>query len=120
MRVDSARRLDAWLRPARDGEAVVLLGDFNAYAQEDPLRVLREAGWVDPFAHAANLADEYSFVFDGASGRLDHVLLNPTAAARLGAAAHWHSSADEPPSAASDASAYGASDHDPLVIGLDP
>jgi predicted extracellular nuclease len=124
MRVDAARRIDAWLRgdPTRSqADRIVLLGDFNAYSQEDPLRLLREAGWVDPFADDA--APDYSFVFGGASGRLDHVLLSPAAAPALRGAAHWHNNADEPAAAraeaGTDASAYGASDHDPLVIGGD-
>ena len=64
-----------------------------------------------------------SFVFGGESGRLDHVFLSPGAAALLRGAAHWHNNADEPAASAyeagTDLSAYGASDHDPLVIGGD-
>jgi predicted extracellular nuclease len=125
-RVETARRLDAWLRtdPTRShSERVVLLGDFNAYGREDPLRVLHEAGWVDAFARFPEPGLAYSFVFDGAAGRLDHALLSPAAAALLRGAAHWHNNADEPDSAryeaGTDTSPYGASDHDPLVIGLD-
>ena len=126
-RVESARRLDAWLRtdPTRSGsDRTVLLGDFNAYAREDPLRVLHDAGWIDAFARFPEAGPAYSFVFGGEAGRLDHALLSPGAAAILRGAAHWHSNADEPAAsdyrAGIDASAYGASDHDPLVIGLDP
>jgi predicted extracellular nuclease len=126
-RVDSARRLVDWLRtdPTRSGsDRTVLLGDFNAYAQEEPLRVLHDAGFVDAFARFPEAGPSYSFVFGGQAGRLDHALLSPAAAARLRGAAHWHSNADEPAAsdyrAGTDASAYGASDHDPLVIGLDP
>jgi predicted extracellular nuclease len=126
LRVASARRLDAWLRtdPTRSGsDRIVLLGDFNAYAQEDPLRVLREAGWVDAFDRFPEPGLAYSFVFDGAAGRLDHALLSPAAAARLRGAAPWHNNADEPDASryesGRDATPYGASDHDPLVIGLD-
>jgi predicted extracellular nuclease len=126
VRVDSARRIDAWLRTDPTGahsDRTVLLGDFNAYGQEDPVRLLREAGWVDAFARFPEPGLEYSFVFDGQAGRLDHALLSPAAAALLRGAAHWHNNADEPESSryetGLDDSPYGASDHDPLVIGLD-
>jgi predicted extracellular nuclease len=125
-RVESARRLVDWLRtdPTRSrSDRTVLLGDFNAYAREEPLRVLHDAGFVDAFDRFPEAGPSYSFVFGGQAGRLDHALLSPAAAAQLRGAAHWHSNADEPAAsdyrAGTDTSAYGASDHDPLVIGGD-
>ena len=125
-RIDSARRLVDWLRtdPTRSrSDRSVLLGDFNAYAKEEPLRVLHEAGYIDAFDRFPETGPAYSFVFGGQAGRLDHALLSPAAAALLRGAAHWHSNADEPAAAdyraGTDTSAYGASDHDPLVIGGD-
>jgi predicted extracellular nuclease len=125
-RVDSARRLRDWLRtdPTRSrSDRTVLLGDFNAYGREDPLRLLHEAGWIDAFARLPEAGPAYSFVFGGEAGRLDHALLSPAAAAQLRGAAHWHNNADEPAAtdyhAGTDTSAYGASDHDPLVVGGD-
>jgi predicted extracellular nuclease len=125
-RVESARRLADWLRtdPTRSrSDRTVLLGDFNAYGHEDPLRVLHDAGWIDAFARLPEAGPAYSFVFGGEAGRLDHALLSPAAAAQLRGAAHWHNNADEPASSdyhsGSDTSAYGASDHDALVIGMD-
>jgi predicted extracellular nuclease len=123
-RVDSALRLAVWLgQSRRDDERTVLLGDFNSYAQEDPLRLLHDSGWVDAFAQLGETGPAYSFVFDGRAGRLDHALLDADAAAQLRGAAHWHNNADEPEAsgaaAGTDTSPYGASDHDPLVIGGD-
>jgi predicted extracellular nuclease len=126
-RIDSVRRIQAWLRgdPTRSrSDRTVLLGDFNAYAKEEPLRLLRDAGWIDAFDRFPEAGPSYSFVFGGTAGRLDHVLLSPGAAPRLRGAAHWHNNADEPAAtdyhAGTDLTAYGASDHDPLVIGIDP
>ena len=124
-RVESARRLHAWLATDPTGTApagTVLLGDFNAYAQEDPLRWLRAQGWTDAFA-AAGVAEPWSFVYDGQSGRLDHALLDAGLSARLRGAAEWHNNADE--AALHDyrrddsGSPWHASDHDPLLLGLD-
>lgn len=127
-RTDSARRLDAWLKsdPTRSRSTLSLIvGDLNAYAQEDPVRHLRTKGWVDAFT-AAGVEHPYSYVYDGQSGRLDHALLSPALAQRLRGAAEWHSNADEADNVGyrDDNSAENAvlpwrsSDHDPLIIGL--
>ncbi len=125
LRTDSAQRLDAWLRTDPTGtgsDRQLLLGDFNAYAMEDPMQALREAGWIDAFA-AARVEQPYSYVYNGLSGRLDHALLSPSLARRLRGAAEWHINADEPGSegyAQGDASVpWRSSDHDPLIVGLD-
>lgn len=125
LRLDSARRLDAWLKqdPTGQGGAMtVILGDFNAYAMEDPVRWLREAGWRDAFA-VARVERPYSYVYNGLSGRLDHALLTPALSARLRGAAEWHLNADSADSAGylhGDAGQpWRSSDHDPLLLGFD-
>lgn len=120
-RVASARALRDWLsrEVAPRGEPTLLLGDLNAYRQEDPVRELLDAGYVDAFADAAE--PPYSFVYDGAAGRLDHALLNPSLRSRLAGAAEWHVNADEadrPPGAPGDSGPWRSSDHDPLLLGF--
>ena len=123
LRTASAQRLDAWLRtdPTGSGSDLTLIvGDLNAYAEEDPVRVLRASGWVDALK-AANVADPYSYVFDSQAGRLDHALLSPALAGRLSGAAEWHVNADEPAASgyrAGGAGPWGSSDHDPLLLGF--
>ncbi len=125
-RVESARLLHQWLQrdPTDSGSAdAVLLGDFNAYAMEAPIRQLQADGWRDAFK-VAGVPQPYSYVYNGLTGRLDHALLNPGMAARLKGAAEWHINADE----ADDAGYQGrnvpgpwrSSDHDPLLLGFDP
>ena len=119
----SAQRLDAWLRgdPTGSGsDLAMIVGDLNAYAQEDPLRTLAEAGWRDAFAGQAM---PYSYVYNGEAGRLDHALLSPALAARLAGAVEWHTNADEPVTAGyrerpDAAGPWRSSDHDPLLLGL--
>lgn len=126
-RVEAADRLDAWLAsdPTQTGsDHVVIAGDLNSNGQEDPIHLLRERGWVDAFEGEAT----YSFVFDGMAGRLDHALLSPALAGRLRGAAKWHNNADELQdwfgyeACAPDRcdGPWAVSDHDPLLIGLDP
>lgn len=129
LRSESARRLLDWIAgdPTGSGsDLVAIVGDFNAYAKEDPIRIFLDRGWQDALA-TANVAEPYSFVFDGQAGRLDHALLSPALAARLRGAAEWHSNADEPDNVR-DRAANGAdrapspwrsSDHDPLLLGFD-
>jgi uncharacterized protein len=124
-RVETAQRLTDWLAGDPTGAGAtgtLVIGDLNAYAQEDPLRLLREQGWKDAFV-LAKAERPYSYVWSGQSGRLDHALLDAGLASRLRGAAEWHNNADE-------AEAFGyqqdrdndpwrASDHDPMLLGLD-
>jgi predicted extracellular nuclease len=124
-RTESARRLHDWLATDPTGTGAtgtLVIGDLNAYAMEDPLRLLRGRGWLDAFA-LVKAERPYSYVWSGQSGRLDHALLDAGLAARLRGAAEWHNNADE-------AEAFGyrqdrdndpwrASDHDPMLLGLD-
>lgn len=106
-------------------DQVFLVGDFNSYGQEDPLQVLRDAGYVDVTAK-----DSPTYVFDGQVGSLDHVFASPSAAAKVTGSATWDINADE--SVAREysrinsnvtnlyaAGPYRASDHDPTIVGVD-
>lgn len=124
-RVDSARRLHDWLASdptGTDPTGVMIIGDLNAHAQEDPLRLLRAQGWRDAFA-LARVERPYSFVWAGQSARLDHALVDAGLAGRLRGAAKWHANADESEvfdyRRDRDNDPWRASDHDPLLIGLD-
>jgi predicted extracellular nuclease len=109
----------------------LLVGDFNAYAREDPPERLAAARFVDQVARF-DPAD-YSYVFDGAAGRLDGVFASASMTARVTGATTWHVDADEPElldyafavrrhevagDAAGAATPWRASDHDPVVIGV--
>lgn len=124
-RVTSARLLDQWLAtdPTHAGTSdAVLLGDFNAYAMEAPIRTLHDAGWQDAFA-VAKIEQPYSYVYNGMTGRLDHALLSPGMAKRLRGAAEWHINADEADDVGyrdrNEAGPWRSSDHDPLLLGFD-
>jgi len=124
-RRESARRLAAWIEtdPTGSGsDLVAILGDLNAYAKEDPIRFLVDAGWRDALAW---VEAPYSYVYDGQAGRLDHALLSPALAVRLAGVAEWHSNSDEADNVGDQATNGGdqaqpwrSSDHDPLLLGL--
>ena len=113
------------------GGNALLLGDFNAYDHEDPVTAMTAAGYTD--LSAARHGDtEYSYLFDGQLGSLDHAMASPGLASKVVDAREWHNNADEPDILDYDTSfkapaedalyapdAYRASDHDPILVGLD-
>ena len=109
-------------------EAIVLLGDFNSYAQEDPMQVLYEAGYENTTDSAET--PEWSYSFSGLSGSLDHVLANGAAMEALTGVDTWNINSGESLAMeysrfnthATDfhqAGPFRSSDHDPVKIGLD-
>lgn len=131
LRVQQAQRLAAWIAgtvvPAAGDPDVLLIGDYNAYAMENPIAALVTAGYASLAA-----ADDYSYVFSGQSGTLDYALASASLAPKVASAEVWHINADEPrvldyneenKSAGQLVSlyspdAYRSSDHDPLVVRL--
>jgi 5'-nucleotidase len=108
-------------------ESVVLAGDFNSYAMEDPLRILYDAGYTNVEQHFEN--GEYSYSFSGLSGSLDHILVNDAALERATGTDIWNINAGESLALeysrwnyhATDFHAegpYRSSDHDPVILGL--
>ncbi|HKJ52271.1 MAG TPA: ExeM/NucH family extracellular endonuclease [Gammaproteobacteria bacterium] len=121
----------AWLAtdPTGGGDPdFLLIGDLNSYAREDPVGVLREHGYsdlVDRF-----LGDRaYSYLFAGTLGYLDHALASPTLANQVTGVTIWHANVDEPDILDYQTrpgreglyvpDPFRASDHDPLLIGLE-
>ncbi|MGY1633282.1 ExeM/NucH family extracellular endonuclease [Geodermatophilus sp. SYSU D01186] len=124
-RVRQARSLAAFVeRLAGTDPDVVVLGDLNAYTQEDPVQALRDAGLTDLGERFD--PGRYSYVFDGRSGSLDHALATPSLTARVTGLAHWNVNAVESAAYQYDGDPalyapdpYRSSDHDPLVLGVD-
>ena len=52
----------------------LIIGDLNAYTEEDPIHVLEDAGYTGLSEEFIGDDQRYSFVFDGFSGELDHGL----------------------------------------------
>jgi predicted extracellular nuclease len=135
VRTTAAQWLRDWLASDPTGTAepdVLVLGDLNAYAKEDPVAVFTSAGWRDLITSYGG-EQAYGYVFNGQWGTLDHALATPSLAlGQVAGAANWHINADEPSvldynvnfkSADQVDSLYAAdefrsSDHDPVVVAL--
>ena len=114
---------DALVERADDPD-ILLMGDFNAYTEEDPIERLRQAGFVDLGERLD--PGRYSYVFDDQSGSLDHALTRGATVDKITDLTHWNINAVEsfayeydgdPALYAPDP--YRSSDHDPLILGID-
>ncbi|RDB02525.1 ExeM/NucH family extracellular endonuclease [Runella aurantiaca] len=129
-RTRQAQDVAAWLLTNPTGTTdpdYLILGDLNAYAKEDPLTAFANAG----FGSLLPLTS-YSYVFDGQLGSLDHALGSSAMASQVTGAEKWHINADEPTvldyntefktaglvSSLYSTEPYRASDHDPVLVGL--
>jgi len=133
-RTHAAEALLDWLGtdPTGSGdEDVLLIGDLNSYTFEDPITTFVDGGLTNLIGHFGGLG-AYSYVFNGESGYLDHALASSSLAAQATGATDWHINPDEPTvldynvnfktanqvSTFYDPGPYRASDHDPVVVGL--
>lgn len=120
---------------------VLVIGDLNSYAQEDPIDRLRSGGLIDLLERFEPLNERYGYVFDGQLGYLDHALASASLNTLVSGATTWHINADEPdimdyndeiidagepsgserqlnPAGYYQPNQYRSSDHDPVLIGL--
>jgi len=134
VRLNAVNELMTWLGsdPTGTGDTdILLVGDYNSYAMEDPIIALENGG----FTHLIKTflgPDAYSYVFDGQWGYLDHALATGSMTAQVSGVADYHINADEPSvldyntdfkSGGQIASLYApdqfrVSDHDPVLVGL--
>jgi VCBS repeat-containing protein len=134
-RTNAAKALVDWLAtdPTGSGDPDdLLIGDFNSYTFEQPIEWFVTHGYTNLIRHFGGLTP-YSYVFNGESGYLDHGLASASLAAQATGAVDWHINPDEPTvldyntefktanqvNTFYDPGPYRASDHDPVVIGLD-
>ena len=132
-RTTAAQALVDWLGTdptGSDSDNFLIIGDLNAYAQEDPVTTIEAGSYTDlieSYVGTGFAAGAYSFNFFSQSGALDHALSSPGMTANVTGAAIWHINADEPAAldyndfnqpALFNADEFRSSDHDPLVVGL--
>lgn len=128
------RNLAASLATAANDNDVIIMGDLNSYAMEDPIREFTDNGYTNLADAFGGNASSYSFIFDSYSGSLDHILATASLTAQTTGVTKWHINADEPfvidynlefkgavDGTSPDyyaANPYRSSDHDPIIVGL--
>jgi len=130
-RSNAAAAIADWMAkdPTASGDPdFLIIGDLNAYLLEDPLTALKDAGFTSLLE---SNSEPYSFAFDAQVGALDHAVASPSLVGQVRETLEWHINADEPPlldynlEYGRDAGLfdgrlpYRASDHDPIIVGLD-
>ncbi|MCK5633908.1 MAG: ExeM/NucH family extracellular endonuclease, partial [Anaerolineales bacterium] len=130
-RTQAALALVNWLSadPTGSGDPdFIIIGDLNAYAMEDPVAAITGAGYTN-LVHEYAGAEAYTYVYFGQAGYLDHALSNSSLTSQVQGAAVWHINADEPSALNYNdynqpdlytLDPYRASDHDPVLVGLNP
>jgi predicted extracellular nuclease len=111
------------LRSSTGIEAQLIMGDFNAYTEEDPLDILRADGIERSLS-----GDAYSYQYQRSFGALDHAFHTPSMTDAITGVEVWHINSDEPGQfdyadqnfSRYQPNAFRCSDHDPVLVGFDP
>jgi predicted extracellular nuclease len=99
---------------------ILLLGDYNCYTMEQPVRRIVQAGYADLLPHGTD--GDYSYNYKGEAGYLDRCFANPSMAAQVVRVRPWHINADwyyqHGAYKLKDKSLHRYSDHDPIVVDI--
>jgi predicted extracellular nuclease len=134
----AALALAEFLKAEEDASLpILILGDLNAYSQEEPLLALYEAGfsnlkYMTDFLHKESLSFSYSF--RGLLGNLDHALANSEFLPFIKSVDSWHinsledvlldynteNNGHKQPAVDTYGTPdmYRSSDHDPVILGI--
>jgi len=100
-----------------ENDDLLIVGDFNAYTNEDPIQLLEsntlkrlEMSW-------------YTYEYKGRKGNLDHAFVSKNFESSIKEIKVWDINASYPnwidySHALADSSSYRSSDHNPILIGL--
>lgn len=125
-RREQSQRLEELLSALEDTTDVtgwLVLGDFNAYSEEDPMDMLRDSGYI------VIDADGYSYAFRAQYGSLDHAVASNSSIFNMVQQANvWDINASEPRvidyntdnkgEDLYEVNAFRSSDHNPVILDL--
>jgi uncharacterized protein len=129
LRTQQAIQLSSFVKTLQATDPdVLVLGDLNSYAREDPITTLRKNGLINLLLFVPP-TQRYTFVFNGESGTLDYALTTPSLTWQTRGVTIWHINADEPgvidynlefkTDDRYEATPFRSSDHDPVIVGLE-
>ncbi len=120
-RVEAATAVAKWahnLSQAAGTGHVIILGDMNAYRNEDPIHAFRKLAYTELVEHVSGLP-QHSYVFRGESGTLDYAFATKSLLNTVSNAEIWHVNAAWPQKTELSQPWLRFSDHDPVLIDLD-
>ena len=98
-------------------ENIIVLGDFNAYSQEDPIQVLQSTNLnrLETVNH--------SYIYKGKNGSLDHIFVSDNFKDHIDQVQTWNINSIYPnwinySHNLADSSYFRSSDHNPMVLGV--
>lgn len=93
---------------------IAVIGDLNSFYDAPPIDTLRKSG-LNHVYEFLELDVLYTYIYQGESETLDHILVSPALYSQLLRVDVLHTNADYPPRGPDDGSPQRVSDHDPLV-----
>jgi hypothetical protein len=96
------------------GALIAVMGDLNSYYGSKPLQTLEDAELMNLFDWLGP-EERYSYVYQGVSQVLDHIMVNESLAAYLIEVEVLHCNADYPLPFSDEEGFIHSSDHDPLI-----
>lgn len=103
-----------------DDADILLVGDYNSYAQEEPVQTIVRAGYEDMVVREDSTS--YSYVYYSEAGCLDRVFASETMAKQVQKVAVYHVNADYFYSRGFkrglDDTMFRYADHDPILISV--
>ena len=97
---------------------ILLVGDYNAYAYEQPIQTIVQAGYADMVTKYDSTG--YSYVYRSEAGYLDRVFASPSMATQVKAVGAYHLNTDYFYSRGYkrglDNTMFRYADHDPVLI----
>jgi endonuclease/exonuclease/phosphatase family metal-dependent hydrolase len=102
---------------SRGARPLIVLGDLNDFEDSLPLQALYAGGILTSTCFSVPQENRYSYIFQGVSQGVDHILVTPGLARWLEAASPLHFNADFPyqPYARQRSNPWRSSDHDPVA-----
>jgi len=123
IRVASAEKMSAWVNSLTETSRTpraLILGDMNAYRQEDPINTIRAAGFIELMDKAESNIDggTYSSIFYGRAGTLDYAFTNQALQKYVQQAFIWQVNAALPANMPLPQPWMRFSDHDSVVVDV--
>jgi predicted extracellular nuclease len=107
------------IRTASPLADVIILGDLNSFYDSTPLDTLRHAGLHHVYEWLSR-PREYTYIFEGVSQNLDHILFSPELFNLISDVNVLHLDADYALPSPEDETPLHKSDHDPVIAVFSP